>query len=317
MKAISTPCKTMITETTHHCSKAHDEDLTARAERLVRQEIGFIYSDEFDSLTTERVEAAAHGESLFIPPTETAPSGTPPYIAQLYDKPMLTPVGERAHFRKMNFLRYRCNVLRSGLDVKNPDAAVINSIEGMLAESLAARSKIATCNLRLVVAAARRLRSVIVPFDERVAEGNLILLKAIDKFDYSRGFRFSTYATLSIQRHVLKVCESSSKYQERYPAAPHYLIEDRVVPEAENERLIRHLGCLDTLMRSASMALDDRERLIVEERYGLNASRKGRRLREVADMLGISKERVRQIQHAAVDKLFDLAVEQNLLATTS
>ena len=312
MKATSFGYEGAIAEARHRQTGSVSAELLERAERLIQQEIGFTYSDEFDSLTTERVEAAAHRDDLFIPPTETAPAGTPPYIAQLYDKPMLTPAGEKAHFRKMNFLRYRCNVLRSSLDVHNPDAAVIDSVEGMLAESQDARSTLAICNLRLVVAVARRLRHAIVAFDDRVAEGNLILLKAIDKFDYSRGFRFSTYATLSIQRHIQKNCESSSKYQERYPAAPHDLIEDRVVPGADNERLVRNLNCLDVLMESAGAVLDERERLIIQERYGLSSSRRGRPLRELSDQLGISKERVRQIQWGAVEKLFDFAIEQDL-----
>jgi len=289
--------------------------LSARAERLLRQEISFIYASEFESLTTERVEAAAQGDSLLIPPAEDAPSGTPPYIAALYRKPLLTPAGETAQFRKMNFLRYRCNVLRSTLDFRNPDPTVLNSIEGMLEESHATRSTIADCNLRLVVATARRLRSMVVPFDERVAEGNLILLKAIDKFDYSRGFRFSTYATLSIQRQILKICQTTAKYRERFPGAPHDLIEDKVSSSSGNGSLIRRLRCLDTLLDHAETVLDERERIIIRERYGLNASRRGRPLREVSSQLGISKERVRQIQCTAIDKLYEVAVENNLLAT--
>ena len=71
-----------------------------------------------------------------------------------------------------------------------------------------ARKKLAESNLRLVVYIAKKQKGHNIPLEDLIQEGNLGLLKAIDKFDWQKGFRFSTYATWwikqAISQHVLK-----------------------------------------------------------------------------------------------------------------
>ena len=76
------------------------------------------------------------------------------------------------------------------------------------AESVKARQKLTQSNLRLVVYIAKKQKSHNIPLEDLIQEGNLGLLKAIDRFDWKKGFRFSTYATWwikqSISQYILK-----------------------------------------------------------------------------------------------------------------
>lgn len=75
---------------------------------------------------------------------------------------------------------------------------------------LSAREQMIAANLKLAVSVAKKFLYTEEPFDDLIQEGNIGLMKAVDKFDWRRGFRFSTYATLwikqSIQRHVADKC---------------------------------------------------------------------------------------------------------------
>jgi RNA polymerase primary sigma factor len=75
-------------------------------------------------------------------------------------------------------------------------------------ESIVARKKLAESNLRLVVYVAKKQKSHNIPLEDLIQEGNLGLLKAIERFDWKKGFRFSTYATWwikqAISQYVLK-----------------------------------------------------------------------------------------------------------------
>lgn len=71
----------------------------------------------------------------------------------------------------------------------------------MLEQSEQIRGQLVRSNLRLVASIARKFSTSVQDVEEFSSDGSMILLGAIDRFDYSRRFRFSTYATHSIQRH--------------------------------------------------------------------------------------------------------------------
>lgn len=101
------------------------------------------------------------------------------------------------------------NDLKSYPQLKHPEVVSLfqtYEIGGLTAEK--ARKKLIECNLRLVISIAKKQKVHNMPLEDLIQEGNLGLLKAIERFDYKKGFRFSTYATWwikqAISQHVLK-----------------------------------------------------------------------------------------------------------------
>jgi len=107
----------------------------------------------------------------------------------LTDLPLLSPAGETFLFRKMNYLKHCAEQARL-LHTEEGDRQSRRFND----DADAVRNHIAECNLRLVISIARKFSNSHCDFDDLMSEGNEILLKAITKFDFSRGFRFSICA---------------------------------------------------------------------------------------------------------------------------
>ncbi|RLS54657.1 MAG: hypothetical protein DWH91_11265, partial [Planctomycetota bacterium] len=173
--------------------------LRSRAQSLLIQEISFIDHPTFRRSALEDLatcEFPIHAEETFSADDRRLPT----HLTPLFRKPLLTRAGESHLFRLMNYCRYRANTLRSQLDPQKPKRRLVEEIEALLARAEDSRRTITESNLRLVASIARNLVTRTLDFEELLSEGNLVLLGAIDKFDFSRGFRFSTYATHAVQR---------------------------------------------------------------------------------------------------------------------
>ena len=84
------------------------------------------------------------------------PAGLPPYLASLYEVPLLTREQEVHLFRKMNYLKYKASKLVAQLDPEHPDNRLLDRIEKLYEQSVAVKNEIIRANLRLVVAIAKR-----------------------------------------------------------------------------------------------------------------------------------------------------------------
>ncbi len=78
-------------------------------------------------------------------------------------------------------------------------------------EAKAARTKMIRSNLRLVISIAKRYANIGLPFSDLVEEGNIGLMRAVDKFDYKRGYRFSTYASWWIKQAIMRALSNQGK----------------------------------------------------------------------------------------------------------
>ena len=145
------------------------------------------------------------------------PSGLPAYLVSLYEVPLLTREQEAHLFRKMNYLKLEANKLRETLDVDRPKRRLMDRIENLYEESVAIKNQIISANLRLVVSIAKRYIGPAEDFFELVSDGNLSLIRAVEKFDVSRGNRFSTYATWAIMKNFARSIPVVLRYRDRFP----------------------------------------------------------------------------------------------------
>ena len=168
------------------------------------------------------------------------------------------------------------------------------------------REQIAETNLALVLAMAKRVRNIDVDLSDLIGEGNMALMRSVDKFDCMRGFKFSTYACRAIlkafSRYSMKVQKDRSKIVAEFDPTmerSNHLETVRAQSEKDSAREVRHLvetNCAD---------LSDLEKLVITARFGLNKApgTPQATLEQVGREIGLTKERVRQIQNRGLEKL--------------
>ncbi len=241
-----------------------------------------------------------------------APSGLPPYLASLYEVPLLTREQEAHLFRKLNYLKYEASVLRAQLDVNRPNSRLMDRIDTLYDEALAIQNHLIRANLRLVVSIAKRYVGPARDFFELVSDGNLSLIKAVEKFDFARGNKFSTYATWAIIKNVARTMSETFRHRDRFCTnCPEILgaIEDvRLHRDEQDTAHLQQRSYLEKLLGR----LNQREREVVTRRFGLIRGQAPLKLKQVGTALGITKERVRQIQSRAMSKLQKAAEEDQI-----
>lgn len=285
------------------------QELQQRAQRLLAAPVDFIPSPEFATAASAAEILAAPPEPLRTPRTATIPDGIPTYLSSLYSTPLLTPGQERHQFRRFNFLKYRAHAGLARLNPKRPNATLLDQIEADLAAAEAVRNQIVQANLRLVVANARHFCDQDHTFEDLVSDGNLSLVQAVEKFDYSRGFRFSTYATHAIRRTYFRRMGRKQKEKTRVVFAPPELLQE--APEVLQSEHIEHdqARLYELLLARMAEKLSERELLILKCRFAIDSDASSPTLQVLAADLGICKERVRQLQNRAISKLRTFADE--------
>lgn len=178
------------------------------------------------------------------------------------------------------------------------------------------RSALATANMALVLAMAKRTRIPNVEFTELISEGNMALLRSIEKFDVSRGFKFSTYACRAILKSFNRLATKTGRYRQYFPTEYDPEMERSDYDEKKHEmQRDDSVESLRDILAQNRARLTETERLIVMERFALGRDgEKGRTLAQVGKMVGLTNERVRQIQNHALDKIRSALDTQYLVA---
>jgi RNA polymerase primary sigma factor len=239
------------------------------------------------------------------------PKGLPPYLADLYENPLLSREQEMHLFRKMNYLRYLASQLRERVEPTRARTNDLDQIERLQEEALALKNQIIRANLRLVVSIAKRHVGPSNNFFELVSDGNMSLIRAVEKFDFSRGNKFSTYASWAIMKNFARTIPEENYrrdrfvtgHEEMFEAAPDTRTDEHEYESAQKRNQEAVKGMLGRL--------DDRERRIIVSRFGINGANE-QTLEQLGRELGITKERVRQIESRAQEKLRRIAIEEKL-----
>ncbi|QDU71812.1 sigma-70 family RNA polymerase sigma factor [Mucisphaera calidilacus] len=223
---------------------------------------------------------------------------------------LLTAKQEQALFLQFNYARYRASKLHDRLRRQrklNEDMAVRFLRWHERAEAY--REQVANTNLALVLAMAKRVKLTDLEFADLVSEGNMALMRAVDKFDASRGFKFSTYACRAILKAFSRAGQKQTRHKRMFPAAydPKFERSDFMekLRETHEEDCIDEVG---DLLKTNRAELSDVEKAVLDHRFGLRAETRrpngrGFTLEQVGKTIGVTKERVRQIQNRALEKL--------------
>ncbi|MCE7938878.1 RNA polymerase subunit sigma [bacterium] len=278
------------------------------------------------------------------------------YLREVGNIPLLTAEQEVDLARRIERGRDACHALSNGVAPRE-----LSHVMSSVADGEAARHHLTKANSRLVIAMAKKYMNQGVPFLDLIQEGNLGLMKAVEKFDWRRGYKFSTYATWWVRQAITRAIADQGRtirvpvhmsdrirrlfqvsrqleqmlgreptleeisvelgmpnakvqWMMRIARAPLSLekpvgddrdselgdfIEDDEFP-APPEAAAYELLCdeVETLLT----ALPPREARVLELRFGLLDGRT-HTLKEVGEKFGVTRERIRQIETEALERL--------------
>ena len=180
---------------------------------------------------------------------------------------------------------------------------------------ISARNKIVESNLRFVFDIARGFRGRGVSMSDLISEGNIGLMKAIDRFDMSKDVKFITYAVFWVKERMMSSIKANSSridssLLDDFKDADsnddcNNLIKDKVNDVEDEETSHSREDLLDGLM----CVLNDKEKKIMEFSYGL-CGNKEMSFQEIGKKYHISSERVRQIKLRSLDKIRMTAISE-------
>jgi RNA polymerase primary sigma factor/RNA polymerase nonessential primary-like sigma factor len=295
------------------------------------------------------------------------------YLRQIAATPLLDAAGEvRLAQRIEAGLRAVEELRQAEEDGRELPPERRRELEAAVRDGQEAKDHMVRANLRLVVAMAKRHAHRGLPLLDVIQEGNLGLIRAVEKFDHTKGFKFSTYATWWIRQaierglatharavrlpvHVVEQLQKLAKVERKLQlglgreatveevARDSGIAEDKVVwlrrvgrqvisldtpvddtgetvvgdliPDSEVLRApeVAEYQALAEELREAVDTLEPREALILSLRYGLHDGRQ-RTLQEVARHVGLTRERVRQLEKESLARLREQEPGERLLA---
>lgn len=278
-----------------------------RIETLTREPFPYVHAPEFDLPDADAIcLVPPEGLKLPTPPEVASSSELSGYLSDLYEFPVLTREEEHFIFRKMNYLRHKARQIQSRLPRSKQPSVDMDAIDRLMEESLAVKNLIIRCNLRLVVAVARKHRQPGDNFFELVSDGNMTLIRTIELFDFTRGNKFSTYATWSLMRKFARSVPSEGTQQNRFRTGTEELLQasadQRGSTTADEARILQQRGVLEEILDQ----LDEREQEAMSLRFALRGHEEAHSLEDVGSRLGVTKERARQIIANGLKKLRDI-----------
>jgi RNA polymerase sigma factor (sigma-70 family) len=294
-----------------------------RAQRLLAQPLDYIYHPSFDDrrLEAEMLTPMPDADIYEAKRREMrVPKDVPPELAPLYEVPLLNKEQEQHLFRKMNFLKYKASQLRRLL-CKDDDTTEVDptkvrihdlrEIEDLQAHANEVKDLLINANMRLVVSIAKKHAAQTDNFWELLSDGNMSLLRAVEKFDFGRGFKFSTYASWAIMKNFARSIPDEMHRRERYLTGHEELFELAPDTRSDEHEMLASVEQDKQRVNRLLEYLDPREQQIIRMRHGLDGDSE-KTLEEIGNKMGITKERVRQLNVRIMKKLRDIARDEHM-----
>lgn len=282
-----------------------------RLKRLLRRPFEYIHNASFDKpgAGKDLFAEAFDGASAARPWCNAAPNHEKGFDSSLAAPITLTATEEKTLFLKLNYARFRINKLLTRFAGKRLTEQAAREIAWWQEKVESLRGEIVKANVPLVLAMAKRTRLGNIDYAELISEGNMALLRSVDKFDCGRGFKFSTYGCRAILKSFSRVAMKIGRYRGRFPVEFDPTLERSDF--AETQRTDQEVDCLDELrgiLKANTASLNEVEVKVLQARFALGNAEGApgdmpQTLEQVGMLIGVTKERVRQIQNRALSKL--------------
>jgi len=205
-----------------------------------------------------------------------------------YEEPLLTFEQEQHLFKQYNYFKYCA--------IKHLNAKHTRQAKEQIAKADKIRQQLVLSNTRLVISVVKSYYQNPDSHDENLSNGYLDLFNIIDKFDWRKGFKFSTYATWAIRNSLFRRYGDQQKHSSRYYELQEY--HDEPVGDYNEP-----LEFDKNVIKNAIRRVKGRDRQIIKDYYGFNRKREAFTTDEIAEKHKISYERVRQVFKRAKYKL--------------
>ena len=295
-----------------------DEQDVALLQRLFTEPLEYVHHELFEQPSAE---VKLFGHKACLAPHSTyfvEAEGRDSIAGAVHTDCTLTTCEEILLFQRYNYTRMRLARLFQQHRQKRFSLETIREFLGWAHRAMIIRGQIVAANVPLVLAMAKRTRLNGLDFNDLISEGNFALLRSADKFDCARGFKFSTYACRAILKSFSRVALRTSRYRGQFPIEFDPTLEksdfvDRKREDAQDD-------CVDEIrdiLAANKASLNDVEQTVIRERFALGSNNgeetQPKTLEQVGAIIGVTKERVRQIQNKALHKI-RMILEEDYLA---
>jgi len=282
-----------------------------RAKALLSRKIEFVESDEFteqnvkERILAKPIDKPEKSVLEHVEPIKLTGSSLSEYLHTLTDAPVLNREDEIELFRRYNYLKFLVCQNRAGIKTTKVSGTMLSQIESYLAQADEIKRRIIEANLRLVVNIARKHTLSGANLLDLVSEGNISLMNAVEKFDYSRGFRFSTFASWAIAKdYARKIPDHLGRLGKTTKASLANIHREMKTEDAADFAAIERAH--HSLNQVIKDNLTEREQYVIMNRFGLVGppiKKETKTLVQIGRELNLSKERIRQIELVALQKL--------------